>query len=127
MTSTEENVKETQVPEGTETAAAGEAAPAESELTEVDPTPASEEEAVAMKVIDNSDDNEAENGADEQPEAKMDPHAALMQMPVTDQNSALNCLIGFVGVAQRRGVFALDEAAKAFHCIQMFHPGNQQS
>jgi hypothetical protein len=61
----------------------------------------------------------------ELPEPKVDPHTALMQMPVTDQNSALNCLIGFVGVAQRRGVFALDEAAKAFHCIQMFHPNNQ--
>ena len=122
MTSTEENVQETHAPEETETAAAG-----ESELTEVTHTPVSEDEAVAMKVVDNSDDNEAENEADEQAERKMDPHAALMQMPVTDQNSALNCLIGFVGVAQRRGVFALDEAAKAFHCIQMFHPGNQKS
>ena len=55
-------------------------------------------------------------------EGKIDPHIALMKMPVTDQNSALNCLIGFVGIAQRRGSFALDEAAKAFHCIQMFHP-----
>jgi hypothetical protein len=122
MTSTEENVQETHAPEETETAAV---AAGESELTEVDPAPMNEEEAVAMKVVDNSDENE--NEADEQPEAKMDPHAALMQMPVTDQNSALNCLIGFVGVAQRRGVFALDEAAKAFHCIQMFHPGNQKS
>ena len=124
MTSTEENVQGAGAPEETETVAA---APAESELTEVDPSPASEEEAVAMKVTDTSDDNECEDESCEQPEAKMDPHAALMQMPVTDQNSALNCLIGFVGVAQRRGVFALDEAAKAFHCIQMFHPGNQQS
>ena len=97
-----------------------ESSPVESELTEVNPTLASEEEAVTMKVTEN-------NEADEQPEAKIDPHTALMQMRVTDQNSALNCLIGFVGIAQRRGVFALDEAAKAFHCIQMFQPGNQQS
>ena len=105
--------------EDTETAAIGEIAPVEEELTEIDPNPVSEEETVTMKVIDNSEaENEAEN------EARTNPHTALMQMPVTDQNSALNCLIGFVGIAQRRGVFALDEAAKAYHCIQMFHPGN---
>ena len=118
MTSTEENVQQAHTAEEAETAATGEIAPVEGELTEIDLNPVSEEETVTMKVIDNSE-------ADEKPE--IDPHAALMQMPVTDQNSALNCLIGFVGIAQRRGVFALDEAAKAYHCIQMFHPGNQQS
>lgn len=102
------------------TNAVGETTTAKGELTEVDPTPASEEETITMKVVDNT-----EGESCELPEAKVDPHTALMQMPVTDQNSALNCLIGFVGVAQRRGVFALDEAAKAFHCIQMFHPNNQ--
>ena len=106
-----------------DTTAVGETATAKSELTEVDPTPASEEETITMKVADNSEDTQGESC--ELPEAKVNPHTALMQMPVTDQNSALNCLIGFVGVAQRRGVFALDEAAKAFHCIQMFHPNNQ--
>ena len=127
MASIEENVQGTHTPEETESAAADEIAPTVSELKEVDPSPVSDEEAVTMKVVDNSDDNEAENGGDELTEEKMDPHTALMKMPVTDQNSALNCLIGFVGIAQRRGVFALDEAAKAFHCIQMFYPGNQQS
>lgn len=119
MTSTEVNTHEETVP-------ALDATPLEGELTEVNPI-ASEEEVVAMKVTDNSDVNdEAPRG--EQPDAKMDakmdPHSAIMQMQVTDQNSALNCLIGFVGIAQRRGVFALDEAAKAFHCIQMFQPSN---
>lgn len=76
-----------------------------------------EEETVAMNV---TDEQVAENNS----EAKIDPHTALMQMPVNDQNSALNCLVGFVGVAQRRGAFALDEAAKAFHCVQMFVPAS---
>ena len=94
---------------------ASEPVPPEEELTEVDPMP--DKEGVSMKVIE-KDNNE-------QAETKIDPHTALMQMPVNDQNSALNCLIGFVGIAQRRGVFALDEAAKAYHCIQMFRPENQ--
>jgi hypothetical protein len=40
--------------------------------------------------------------------------------PVTDENSALNVLVAFLGVAQSRGVFAINEAAKIYECIQMF-------
>ena len=88
------------------------------ELTEVTPEP--DEESVTMKVNETTE----EQGEDEDKSEvdKLDPHSALMQMPVTNQNEALNCLIGFVGIAQRRGVFALDEAAKAYHCVQMFRP-----
>ena len=39
---------------------------------------------------------------------------------VDNENSALNILVGFLGVAQRRGVFTLDEAAKIFECIKLF-------
>lgn len=82
-------------------------------LTEVNPTPS--DESITMKVSETEEQME---------EKKVDPHVALMQMPITDQNSALNCLIGFIGIAQRRGVFALDEAAKAFECIKQFHNTN---
>ena len=101
------------------------------ELTEVNPIPASDDEAIAMNVkdmvgetIDNAVNSiiEEENSQTEQ--AQPNPIAALMQMPITDQNAALNGLIGFVGIAQRRGVYALDEAAKAFECIKMFHNPN---
>ena len=91
------------------------------ELTEVDPKPASEDESISMKVSDNDSGNETRNG-----DGKTDPHVQLMKMPVNNQNDALNCLIGFVGIAQRRGVFALDEAAKAFQCVQMFYPENNK-
>ena len=91
------------------------------ELTEVNPDPPSSDEGVAMKVTETT----AEDDNTSPPEPKIDPHVALMQMPVNNQNDALNCLIGFVGIAQCRGTFALDEAAKAFHCIQMFTPGAQ--
>ena len=44
----------------------------------------------------------------------------LVNMEIKDQNSALNCIIGYIGLAQRRGTFALDESAKLFECIKMF-------
>jgi hypothetical protein len=85
-------------------------------LTEVELAVPSGEGGVAMKVT------EKEEKQTDEVQQSTDPHAILMQMPVTDQNSALNCIIGFLGIAQRRGVYALDEAAKAYHCIQMFRP-----
>jgi len=40
--------------------------------------------------------------------------------PVTDENSALNVLVAFLGIAQSRGVFSINEAAKIYECIQIF-------
>ena len=48
----------------------------------------------------------------------------LTQVKVDSQNTAFNLIVSFVGVAQRRGAFALDEAAKIFECIQMFKGDN---
>ncbi len=44
----------------------------------------------------------------------------LTKVAVDSENTAFNLIISFVGVAQRRGAFALDEAAKIFECVQMF-------
>lgn len=44
----------------------------------------------------------------------------LVDIEVTDQNVALNVLVSFVNVAQRRGVFALDESAKIWECVKSF-------
>lgn len=39
---------------------------------------------------------------------------------VTDQSSALNVLVGFVSLAQQRGVFSIEESAKIWECISIF-------
>ena len=44
----------------------------------------------------------------------------LVNSIISDQHIALNVLVGFIGVAQRRGTFALDESAKIYECIKMF-------
>ncbi len=59
----------------------------------------------------------------EQPNEMVDQanhQEVLVNMPINNQNDALNCLIGYIGLAQRRGVFAIDESAKLFQCIQKF-------
>ena len=44
----------------------------------------------------------------------------LVNTVVENENTALNVLVGFLGLAQRRGAFTLDEAAKIFECIKLF-------
>lgn len=48
----------------------------------------------------------------------------LTKVTVDSQNTAFNLIVSFVGVAQRRGAFALDEAAKIYECINMFKDDN---
>lgn len=44
----------------------------------------------------------------------------LVDIPVTSENVALNVLIGFLSVAQKRGTFLFDESAKINECIKVF-------
>ena len=44
----------------------------------------------------------------------------LVDVPVTNENTALNVMVQFLNVAQRRGVFAIDESAKIYECFKMF-------
>jgi len=44
----------------------------------------------------------------------------LLDIQVTDENSALNILVGFLDVAQKRGVFNLEESHKIWECIKKF-------
>jgi len=51
----------------------------------------------------------------------------LVDAVIDSQNMALNVMVGFIGVAQKRGVFSLDESAKLYECIKMFQgvPGSE--
>jgi hypothetical protein len=53
-------------------------------------------------------------------DADVPPEARLVQIEVTDQNVALNIIVSFLSVAQRRGVFGIQESAKIWECIKMF-------
>lgn len=50
----------------------------------------------------------------------------LLNVPVTDENVALNLMVSFLNVAQKRGVFSFDESAKIWECIQRFIPKGDQ-
>ena len=48
----------------------------------------------------------------------------LVDIPVTNENMALNLLVSFVNLAQRRGAFNIDESAKIYECIKKFQKPN---
>jgi hypothetical protein len=50
----------------------------------------------------------------------------LIDVPITDENIALNVLVSFLNVAQKRGTFSIAESAKIFECIQKFIQQQQQ-
>lgn len=44
----------------------------------------------------------------------------LVEVPITDENIALNVMVSFLSLANKRGAFGLDESAKIWECIRMF-------
>jgi hypothetical protein len=48
----------------------------------------------------------------------------LVDIPVTNENMALNLLVSFINLAQRRGAFNIDESAKIYECIKKFQKPN---
>ena len=52
----------------------------------------------------------------------------LTNVPVTNENTSLNLMVGFLNIAQKRGAFNLKESAKIWECIKIFQkqmPGPQ--
>jgi hypothetical protein len=39
---------------------------------------------------------------------------------ITNQTDALNVLVGFVNLAQQRGIFSIEESAKIWECVNKF-------
>jgi hypothetical protein len=44
----------------------------------------------------------------------------LVDVEVTDENVALNVIVSFLTLAQKRGAFGIDESAKIWECIKIF-------
>ena len=52
-----------------------------------------------------------------EPETKQ---VQLVDVPIINENTALNVLVGFVNLAQKRGVFNVQESAKIWEAVQTF-------
>jgi hypothetical protein len=45
----------------------------------------------------------------------------LVDIDITSENVALNVLVAFIQLAHKRGAFTIDESAKIWECIKVFH------
>ena len=48
------------------------------------------------------------------------PQTKLVDVPITNENMALNVIISFVSLAQKRGAFSIEESSKIWECIRKF-------
>ena len=56
------------------------------------------------------------------------PRTRLIDVNVVDENVALNVMVGFLNMAQRRGSFNFEESSKIAECIRLFtRPAQQEN
>ena len=55
-----------------------------------------------------------------EPTKKQPREVNIMDVPVSNQNIALNVMVFFLNAAQRRGAFSMDESAKVWEAVKMF-------
>jgi len=52
-----------------------------------------------------------------QEQSKVPP---LTSLNIVDENTALNVMVSFLHLAQKRGAFNLQESAKVWECVKLF-------
>tara|TARA_B100001094_G_C18024611_1_gene716931 strand:- start:694 stop:939 length:246 start_codon:yes stop_codon:yes gene_type:complete len=62
----------------------------------------------------------------EQQQPQQGQQVNLLELPVTNENEALNVMVNFLHLAQRRGAFAIAEAAKVYDCVKIFQKQQPQ-
>ena len=58
-------------------------------------------------------------------EAGQKKQVRLVDIAVTNQNEALQLMVTFLNLAQKRGTFTMDESAKIWECVKFFQGEGQ--
>jgi hypothetical protein len=60
------------------------------------------------------------NTSENDPTSVPKKEVKLMDVQITDENTALNVMVSFLTLAHKRGAFGIDESAKIWECIKIF-------
>ena len=55
-----------------------------------------------------------------QPAQEQAPAPPLTSLNIADENTALNVMVSFLHLAQKRGAFNIQESAKLWECVKLF-------
>jgi len=73
------------------------------------------------KTTESSSTEQVAQQTDVQPQQQQQQQQVkLADLKVNTENDALNYMVGFLELAQRRGVYTLEEAAKINECVAKF-------
>ena len=79
------------------------------------------QENIQMEVSENqTNDVQQQTMQQAQQSASSEPSIVLTDIEVKDENVALNLLVSFLNLAQRRGAYNMQESAKIWECIAKF-------
>ncbi len=56
----------------------------------------------------------------QQQQAQQQQQPNITDIEIRDENTALNVMVSFLHLAQKRGAFNLQESAKAWECVKVF-------
>jgi hypothetical protein len=70
------------------------------------------------KVMTLGAETEQQTATEQQPELQKGHR--LVDVVVTDDNTALNLMVNFLTLAHKRGTFSIAESAKIWDCIRQF-------
>jgi hypothetical protein len=70
----------------------------------------------SVEKISANESGTSDNAVDQQATQEIN----VLDVPVTNENVALNILVTFVNLAQKRGAFNLKESAKIWECVERF-------
>ena len=73
---------------------------------------------VNMKVEETTTESSTEQSVEQQAPAQR--QVSILQIPVNTENDALNMLVAFLQIAQKRGAFTLEEAGKIMESVNKF-------
>ena len=76
----------------------------------------SENVVLAKESVDTTAASETKQAS----QAQQQQQVNLVDVPITNENVSLNVMVGFLNVAQKRGVFNVQESAKIWECIRIF-------
>jgi len=63
---------------------------------------------------------QAQQQAQAQQQQQQQQQPNITDIEIIDENTALNVMVSFLHLAQKRGAFNLQESAKAWECVKVF-------